>query len=227
MPNVLLVISADLPSRPQPAADTGNAGTAGHAAQASRPAPEPATPRKDYTALSEVLDAATLDRTAVRRSPVGRFLARTLGVAVAQAWLAFRQRHQYEAIVTDGEHIGIPLALLLKLARAKTPHITIGHRITAVKKRPFFRWLKVHTHMARIVLHSRLQYEIAERQLGIPASHLALLPYQVDVRFWRPQPVPEERLISSAGLEFRDYPTLFKAAEGLDAKVVIGAASYG
>jgi glycosyltransferase involved in cell wall biosynthesis len=33
-------------------------------------------------------------------------------------------------------------------------------------------------------------------------------------------------MICSAGLEFRDYPTLVKAVEGLDVRVVIGAASH-
>jgi glycosyltransferase involved in cell wall biosynthesis len=38
--------------------------------------------------------------------------------------------------------------------------------------------------------------------------------------------VAEERVICSAGLEFRDYPTLISAVEGLDVQVVIGAASH-
>jgi glycosyltransferase involved in cell wall biosynthesis len=55
---------------------------------------------------------------------------------------------------------------------------------------------------------------------------LALIPYQVDADFWRPGVAVEERLICSAGLEFRDYPTLVRAVEGLDVEVVIGAASH-
>ena len=33
-------------------------------------------------------------------------------------------------------------------------------------------------------------------------------------------------MICSAGLEFRDYPTLVEAVDGLDVRVVIGAASH-
>ena len=128
--------------------------------------------------------------------------------------------------MTDGEHIGIPLALLLKLARAHTPHVTIGHRLTASKKRPFFRWLRVHSHISRIALHSRRQYELATSDLRIPSEQVAFVPYQVDTEFWQPQPVAEERLICSAGLEFRDYPTLVSAVQDLDLRVVIGAASH-
>jgi glycosyltransferase involved in cell wall biosynthesis len=128
-------------------------------------------------------------------------------------------------IVTDGEHIGIPLALLLKAASASVPHITIGHRLTAAKKRPFFRWLKIQSHISAVVLHSRYQYELAGAYLGFGEEQLALVPYQVDPDFWRPIEAPEERLVVSAGLEFRDYPTLFRAVEGLDVKLIVAAAS--
>ncbi|MBV9172335.1 MAG: glycosyltransferase family 4 protein [Chloroflexi bacterium] len=200
---VLLVISAD---------DVGATRSSG--------------PRKDYNVLGDVLGADTIDRSNVRESRILRCIARLVGVAPVQAWLAFRSRAGYDVILTDGEHIGIPLALLLKLTRARTRHITIGHRISASKKRPFFRWLRVHSHIDCIALHSSRQYELASETLGISKDRLALVPYQVDASFWQREPVLEERLICSAGLEFRDYPTLMRAVEGLDVKVVIGAASH-
>src|SRR6266851_233385 len=193
----------------------------------STPADPGRAPRKDYRVLQEAMHADMLDRACVDRSRYARLLARIAGTATAQAWLAFIARHRYKAIVTDGEHIGIPLALLLKLARSRVAHVTIGHRITAAKKRIFFRWLRVHTHISQIALHSRRQYELATHTLGIPVDRLALVPYQVDPDFWRPQVGrSDERLICSAGLEFRDYPTLAQAVEGLDVRVVIGAASH-
>lgn len=190
-------------------------------------APGAPRPRKDYDELARALGATVLEYGAIGASPVARAIARVAGRAAAQAWLAFRQRSRCEVIVTDGEHIGIPLAVLLKLARSRTTHVTIGHRIAAAKKRPFFRLLGVHSHMQRIVLHARGQMDLAVREARIPAERLAFVPYQVDPDFWCPQPeVAEERLIASAGLEHRDYPTLFRAVEGLDAQVVVGAASY-
>jgi glycosyltransferase involved in cell wall biosynthesis len=105
--------------------------------------------------------------------------------------------------------------------------VTIGHRIATRRKAPFFRWLRADSHLSKIVLHSTLQRRLAVSELGIPGERLALMPYQVDTDFWRPQEgVPEERLICSAGLEHRDYPTLFEAVDGLDVKLVVGAASY-
>jgi glycosyltransferase involved in cell wall biosynthesis len=183
-------------------------------------------PRKDYRVLTEQLGATVLDYESVNQSRFGRLLARFASMPVAQAWQAFRRRNDFDAILTDGEHIGIPLALLLKLARAQMPHVTIGHRVTAGKKRFFFRWLKVHSHISKIALHARAQFEQAQTDLGIPASRLELMPYQVDTDFWHPLAEPEERLLSSAGLEFRDYPTLMAAVDGVDAQLVIGAASH-
>src|SRR5262249_53771476 len=132
----------------------------------------------------------------------------------------------YDVILTDGEHIGIPLALMLKLTRSRTLHVTIGHRLSAAKKRPFFLKLHVQSHMHAVVLHSRYQYELALNELEFSPDQLALLPYEVAPDFWGPMPAPEERLVASAGLEFRDYPTLFAAVDGLDATLVVGAASH-
>jgi glycosyltransferase involved in cell wall biosynthesis len=184
-------------------------------------------PRKDYTALVERLGADVLDRAGARGHWFTRLVARYAGIAIAQAIQAFARRKNYDAILTDGEHIGIPLALLLKLAGHHVPHVTIGHRLTATKKRPFFKWLRVQSHVDRIALHAQRQYDLAVHDLGLSPDKLALIPYQADTDFWRPQAdVAEERLICSAGLEFRDYPTLMEAVDGLEVKVVIGAASH-
>ncbi len=183
-------------------------------------------PRKDYDALATALDADVLDYARLEQSRFARALARVVGIAVAQAVMAFRKRRDYDVILTDGEHIGIPLAVLLKLVGARVAHVTIGHRLSASKKRPFFRWLRVQSHISRIALHSKRQYALAVDELGLTPDKLALLPYQADTDFWTPQAVSEERLICSAGLEFRDYPTLVAAAEDLDVRVVIGAASH-
>ncbi len=205
MARVLLVVSARLP--------------AGSVA--------PSGPRKDYVALVGALNASVIDYASVERSPVGRVVARVAGMPIAQALLAFLESGRHDAVLTDGEHIGIPLALLLKLFRSRTAHVTIGHRLSTPKKRLFFRWLAAHSHIQRIAVHSSLQRELAIRELGVPAERVSLVPYQVDPGFWHPCPeVEEERLIASAGLEHRDYPTLLHAVDGLDARVVIGAASH-
>lgn len=182
-------------------------------------------PKKDYAAIAERLGADLLDWSAARGSLMLRLLCAVVGVSVVQAFLAFSRRRDYDVILTDGEHIGIPLALLLKVAQSRKAHVTIGHRLSTSKKRPFFKRLRVQSHMSAVVLHSKFQYDLAIEQLGFSREQLALLPYQVDPDFWRPMDVPEERLVTSAGLEYRDYPTLFQAVDGLDAQLVVAAAS--
>src|SRR4051794_6012834 len=183
-------------------------------------------PKKDYAAIARRLSADLLDWSAARRTLLLRLLCSVVGISIVQALLAFQQRHRYDVLLTDGEHIGIPLALLLKLARSRTVHVTIGHRLSTPKKRMFFCWLRVQTHLHAVVLHSRYQHDFALDQLGFSPNQLALLPYQVDPDFWRPMPAVEERLVASAGLEHRDYPTLFEAMDGLDARLVVAAASH-
>jgi glycosyltransferase involved in cell wall biosynthesis len=184
-------------------------------------------PRRDYQVLAAALRARILDRSAVGRSPIARGLRRIAGPHAAQAWLAFQSRWAYDVVITDGEHVGIPLALLLRLTRAPVKHITIGHRLSSPKKRLFFTLLRADARMDRIIVHSRHQFDHATNELGIPPERLTLMPYQVDTGFWAPAPVPaaDEPLLVSAGLEYRDYATLFRAVEGLPVRVVIGAAS--
>jgi hypothetical protein len=96
-------------------------------------------PLKDYVAIARRLGADVLDWSRVRRERAARPIERTLVLAAAQAWAAYTRRERYDVILTDGEHVGIPLVLLLKRAGARVPHVTIGHRLSSKKKRPFFR----------------------------------------------------------------------------------------
>ena len=112
MPRTLFVVTADVPASPP---------TQG--------------PRRDYWALAAGLGAEMLDRPAARSHWLGGIVAKLFGIAAAQAVVAFLRRGDYDAILTDGEHIGIPLALLLKVTGSRMPHVTIGHRITASLRR--------------------------------------------------------------------------------------------
>jgi len=182
-------------------------------------------PRRDYAVAAARLNATILDRGAVGVSTAARALRRLGGPYLALAWLAFRRRRQFDVVVTDGEHIGIPLALLLLCSRSSTRHITIGHRLSSKKKRPFFRILGVQRKMDRILVHSRRQIEMATEQLHIAPDRLAMIPYQVDAEYWTPTGQEEEALVVSAGLEYRDYDTFFRAVTGLPAQVIVAAAS--
>jgi glycosyltransferase involved in cell wall biosynthesis len=78
-----------------------------------------------------------------------------------------------------------------------------------------------------MVVYASEQARVIER-LGFPPDRVVLTPYAVDTAYFDPERVEggDKALVASAGLEFRDYPTLIEAVRGLDARVVIAAASH-
>src|SRR5262245_61608832 len=103
----------------------------------------------------------------------------------------------------------MPLALFLKLARTAKEHLMIAHRPYAPKKKPFWRFLKPQTHVSTIFVLATSQRNMLINRLGVAWQKVVRIPYWVDEQFWKPLPdVPEKHQIASAGLEWRDYPTL-------------------
>lgn len=184
----------------------------------------------DYTALRTALQGDILDWNDVASSAWTKRLAKVGGKGAALAALAFARRNRYGLYYCDSENNGLVLALLLKLSRTRRPLMMIGHWITPRKKAFLFKWLKVHSHITTLFVHSSTQYNKGIDRMGIPAKRLQLLPYQVDTEFWKTEnaspSIDQKPYICTAGLEFRDYPTLIEAVRGLEVEVKIGAASH-
>lgn len=193
-------------------------------------------PTMDYQALAAGLRAVPgdqvdmLDYASIEREgdAAVRLAARYAGKDAALALMGFQRRSQYDAIFTNSESVGMPLSLLLKTVAKRPRHVTIGHRLSPRKKQPFFRLLKVHREMDAIFVYASTQRDFAERELGVPAEQLRLIPFHADHRFYRPlaNVRTREDQICAAGLEWRDYPTLIDAlAERTDLAVKLAAAS--
>jgi glycosyltransferase involved in cell wall biosynthesis len=131
----------------------------------------------------------------------------------------------YQAVLSDGEHVGLPLALGMRARGRSHPHVVICHHLTTRPKPLLFRTLRPHRRMSRLLLHSRRQMDLAAGQLRIPPSQLHFQPYGVDDSFWRPGSRSEESLVVSAGREHRDYQTLARAVHGMDVSVFVAAGS--
>jgi glycosyltransferase involved in cell wall biosynthesis len=103
----------------------------------------------------------------------------------------------------------------------------IAHILSAPKKVPLFRLLRLGRSIDRILVYSSWQRRFVHQQLGYPEDHVILTSFMVDTRYFdgRDHDAPPERMICAAGLERRDYATLLEAVRDLDVKVVIGAAS--
>ena len=145
-------------------------------------------PRRDYQALQAALHADLLCPADVRRTRLGRLLARAFGIRAALAWAAFRQRRSYDVIYTDGENLGLPLALLLKLRGVRPGHprhVMLTHYLSTRPKRILFM-LGAGSHIDTLIVHSSAQRQLATMRLRMAAERVALLPYFADTNFWHP-----------------------------------------
>jgi glycosyltransferase involved in cell wall biosynthesis len=189
-------------------------------------------PRADYLELARGFGADLIDYQRARKVVgVGAALLERIGGAdLVLAYACFKLRRRYKAIVTDGEQIGLPLAAMLKLAPGPRPrHVMIVHIISVPKKQFFLDKLGVQSHIDRFLVYSSWQKQFIERRWSLPAERVRFTPFMVDHTFFSPEqvkPTPRPQpQICAVGLERRDYPTLLKAVGGLDAHVVIAAAS--
>jgi glycosyltransferase involved in cell wall biosynthesis len=189
-------------------------------------------PRADYLELARSFDADLLDYAAARTiaGRTGRVLEKIGGPNLVLAYACWKIRKSYQAIVTDGEQIGLPLAVLLKFTPGTRPrHMMIVHVISERKKMVFLDWLGVQSAIDRFITYSRWQQRFIEERWKLSRSRVLWTPFMVDQEFFTPKRVTANssarQQICAVGLERRDYETLLLAVEDLDVHVVIAAAS--
>lgn len=187
-------------------------------------------PRADYRVIADVVgaDVVDVDAALTASGRLGRLLHRAAGTGPLLAWYCFRRRREYDVLFTDGEQVGIPLGLLTRVfGRGGSTHVMIVHILSVPKKAMLMRALRISGQIDRYVVYCSKQAEFVRDELGVPAGNVVLSTFMVDTGFFAPGRVDVEprRMICSAGLERRDYPTLMEAVERLDVDVVIAAAS--
>ncbi|MCE7981234.1 MAG: glycosyltransferase [Caldilinea sp. CFX5] len=187
-------------------------------------------PRADYLELARVFGADLVDYSRARAltGRMGRWLERVGGPNLMLAWACFRQQPNYQVLVTDGEQVGLPFALLCKLLGRKTVnHLMIAHILSVPKKMLLVDRFGLQKTIDTFFVYSSWQQHFIRERWRLPAMRVVHTPFMVDSRFFNPQQVTAQprRMICAVGLEFRDYPTLMAAVRGLDVEVVIAAAS--
>jgi glycosyltransferase involved in cell wall biosynthesis len=189
-------------------------------------------PRADYLELARSFNADLLDYTAARTTAgrMGAVLEKLGGPNLVLAYACWKVRRNYQAIVTDGEQIGLPLAALLKLTPGPRPrHLMIVHVISEPKKTVFLDWLGVQSAIDRFITYSRWQQRFIEDRWRLGRNRVLWTPFMVDQEFFAPERVTPNSSarpqVCAVGLERRDYETLLRAVEDLDVHVVIAAAS--
>lgn len=189
-------------------------------------------PRADYIVLARCLGADLIDFAKAREisGRLGAWIARLGGGKLMLAYACWLLRHRYCVIVTDGEQVGLPLSLLLKLSRGQRPrHVMITHVISVPKKTILIDVFRLTSQIDRFIVYCSWQRDYIARRWKVDLRRIDLIPFMVDERFFDPSKVNPRACtrsrICSVGLERRDYQTLMKAVDGLDIDVVIAAAS--
>ena len=98
-------------------------------------------PRLDVFEIATALGADVIDYLEADRA--ASWVSRTAGASAGVAYLGFQARNRYDAILTTGEDIGLPLSAMLKASSARCSHTMIAHTLFPAKKRAFFRYLRV------------------------------------------------------------------------------------
>jgi glycosyltransferase involved in cell wall biosynthesis len=140
---------------------------------------------------------------------------RSVALSIRHAGAALAELPRTDVVLSDGEHVGIPLALAMRARKSVTPHLVIGHHLGNPRKAPIFRWAKPQRRMDRVLVHSPNQIELLQHQLGFSRQQIHLIPYGVDTDYWSPGPrVEDTDLVFSTGRDHRDHQTLIDAVGG-------------
>jgi len=83
-------------------------------------------PCPEYLRLEQRHGVELLDWSRLRSEASGR----SVGLSVAHARTALRRLDTVDAVFSDGEHLGVPLALAMRLKGLSTPHLMLGHHLT-------------------------------------------------------------------------------------------------
>ena len=136
---------------------------------------------------------------------------RSVGRSLQHVAASLRRARQVDVVFSDGEHVGIPLALAMQALRIDTPHVMIGHNLLTPAKTRLLRHLPLRA-LDRVLVHSINQVGSIVSATEMSADRLAVVPYGIDATFWSPpQDGVDDALVVSAGREHRDYRTLVAA----------------
>lgn len=164
-------------------------------------------PTPEYLVLESRHDVELLDWSAFGVRSGHRSVTRSL----QHAAVAARRAAQADVVFSDGEHVGIPLALAMQAMRIDTPHVMIGHNLLTPAKQRLLRHLPLGG-VDRVLVHSPNQVGHIVSATRLPAEKLAVVPYGIDATFWSaPADQEEPDVVVSAGREHRDYRTLVAA----------------
>lgn len=173
------------------------------------------------TLFQRELNADLLDQEFLAKAPrIRRLVYAFLPMPVRQIIEALIVKDRYDAIISWGEHLGIPLAVLMRFGWNTVPHVGIFTWISKPKKALLLKLAQ--SHLNRIIIWTSSQLDFALNRLKISARKFRFVRMMVDQKFFRPMAGTQD-MICAAGSEMRDYMTLLEAIKGLDIRCHIAA----
>lgn len=188
-----------------------------------------AYPRAEFQVFLERNQATLLDYNTLEASslPLARFFLRRGQWNWGAAACALAATPRFDAFLTTGEDIGLPLALLAGARGVRSPiHIiTHGSYFGSNKFRSLMKLVRRMKNVHFLCLADSLRVRLIE-DFGVPSARALNAGYAADTHFFEPpSAAPQNDLIASAGSANRDYRTLVQAASALNARVKIAAGS--
>jgi glycosyltransferase involved in cell wall biosynthesis len=144
------------------------------------------------------------------------------GRGILAAHSLLREAQSADCIVVVEEFLAAGFAFWALLRQAKVPIVCIRSRLS---------WLAPSTGLARMIIGtlfrqahnvviSPVEADVARRRYSLKLQHLSFHTFGVDVQFWTPGTAARE-FVLCVGDSFRDYETLLRAAEEIDAPVLV------
>ncbi len=188
------------------------------------------TPAHIMLQLADDLGGRVITAADIRPGRVDQVLGLVVGSreSWALARLATRQRGPDDIYYASSEEVGIAISFLQAVRRRSTRRVGFYLMVPDGRR---IRWMLRLIRLLRfdpmVVTTTPNTYDGAERYLKRHGRRIALLRSPLDLDFFTPTRRNDNArpLLASAGLERRDYATLLKAMEGLDADLVVCAIS--
>jgi glycosyltransferase involved in cell wall biosynthesis len=187
-------------------------------------------PRPEYLDLASATGASIIDFHDVEASahPIVRAFARTSPLC-GLALLGFLRRHEFDWFYATGEDIAIPLGALFRTVGLKGRLTAVIHRCDTPTRSLALRAVGYEVFRHVICLASA-QRRALTCELGFPAHKVHRFDQWIDPEFFRSElaaaPSGVGEYVLACGRESRDYPTLAKAAAGLDLRFHVVASGW-
>jgi glycosyltransferase involved in cell wall biosynthesis len=184
-----------------------------------------ARPLQDFTALQDDHDTIIVDPAVAVRGRIAELVARTLGTAWVVAYAALKAAGSSRVVITGGDDIAVPMSVIKHIRFRKVPVVCICQHMRTKKAKLLFGKLRTHRRIELFFASSAAQRDMMVRDYGVPPGKIEIGYDHTDADFWRQDDTEERRQLASAGTSERDYATLIRATQGLDADVRIEASS--